>query len=248
MIWVAIAVLSGVALGPAALVAWRGLRLRGRREAELALYRAQLQELDRDLADGRILPAEHGPAVLEVQRRLLAAGAAVDNAAAGARRAPLLLAMGLIPLLAVGLYLHSGSPGLPAEPLQGRILRAENRARDDQAMIDQLKAKIATQDPKGQMAWRGYQLLGRVEAERHNMKAAAEAWGRALAIHFDPVTALEVAEATTEAEGMVSPASAALFRKALAAAPPNAPWRRMAEKRLSQAGQALPASPTPPSR
>ena len=44
----------------------------------MALHRAQLAELDRDLAEGRIAAAEHANAVLEVQRRLLTA----------ARRAP----------------------------------------------------------------------------------------------------------------------------------------------------------------
>jgi cytochrome c-type biogenesis protein CcmH len=55
-----------------------------------------------------------------------------------------------------------------------------------------------------------------------------------LASGFDPLIAAHAAEAATRAEGHVSPDSAALFRQALAAAPPDAPWRGVVEKRLAE--------------
>ena len=64
------------------------------------------------------------------------------------------------------------------------------------------------------------------------MMGAAKAWQRALANRFDPTLAAETAEAMTEANGHVTPAAAALFRRALAAAPADAPWRGMVERRL----------------
>ena len=62
--------------------------------------------------------------------------------------------------------------------------------------------------------------------------AAAEAWMAALQARFDPALAVRAAEALTRAEGRVTDASAALFRRALVGAPPNAPWRATAETRL----------------
>ena len=74
--------IAWIALGAATLVAilailWpaiRGVRTPPpRAEHDAALYRAQLTELDRDRAEGRLSDSEHRDAVLEVQRRLLAA-------------------------------------------------------------------------------------------------------------------------------------------------------------------------------
>ena len=69
MIWLSIVVVALVAMAPLGVSVWRGGGLRSRREAALALHRAQLTELDRDLAEGRLLATEHEAARLEVQRR-----------------------------------------------------------------------------------------------------------------------------------------------------------------------------------
>ena len=87
MIWLAIALLAAIALAPLALSLRRTAAARGRQEAAIALHRAQLAELDRDLADGRIAAAEHANAVLEVQRRLLAAAGGCRGGTAAQARA-----------------------------------------------------------------------------------------------------------------------------------------------------------------
>src|SRR5579875_2042264 len=100
MIWLALLILAGVTMAPLGLALRRGAVARGRRDADLALHRAQLAELDRDLAEGRIGPAEHKEARLEVQRRLLAADAARDpegTARAGGRGAAIAMFV-IIPL------------------------------------------------------------------------------------------------------------------------------------------------------
>ncbi len=48
--------------------------------------------------------------------------------------------------------------------------------------------------------------------------------------------AIRAAEAATRAEGSLSTGSAALLRQALAAAPPDAPWRGAVAARLKEAG------------
>src|SRR5690349_5329016 len=129
MIWLALLALVLAAMTPLALTLRRGeAAARGRREAAIALHRAQLAELERDLAEGRIAPAEHASAVLEVQRRLLAAAQREETPDWRGSRQPLLVALLLVPLIAFGLYVTGGSPFLPAAPLAERIARAEAEA------------------------------------------------------------------------------------------------------------------------
>ena len=75
MIWAWIAALALAVMAPLGWVLLRAPRARGRAEADRALFHAQLAELDRELAEGRMDAAAHRDAVLEVQRRLLAAPA-----------------------------------------------------------------------------------------------------------------------------------------------------------------------------
>lgn len=234
MIWLAAALLAGAALTPLALTLRPALSARGRREAALALHRAQLAELDRDLAEGRIARAEHQGAVLEVERRLLSAAATGEPVSGTAQRGPVWAALAMVPLAAGLLYLTGGSPGLPAAPLKARIAAAEQRARAEAHMVEELRTVLATLDPRSEKAREGYVLLGEAEARLGNMKGAADDWKVALASRFDPTLALEAAEATAEANGRVTAEAAALFRRALAAAPADAPWRKMAEQRLAE--------------
>src|SRR3954454_11050551 len=103
MIWIALAVLALAVLAPMLFVLRGRAGARGARELAMQLHRAQLQELDRDLAEGRILPAEHQTAVLEVQRRLLTAAEAADAAPRPGSSWPVLAAAVLVPVAALAL-------------------------------------------------------------------------------------------------------------------------------------------------
>src|SRR5690242_3394369 len=85
--------------------------------SDVAVYRDQLDEIERDRAAGLIGGAEAEAARIEVSRRLLAAAdapaAAPVAAADGRRRTVALIALVLLPLGAASLYLTLGSPGLP---------------------------------------------------------------------------------------------------------------------------------------
>ena len=235
MIWLAIALLAAIALAPLALSLRRTAAARGRQEAAVALHRAQLVELDRDLADGRIAAAEHANAVLEVQRRLLAAAGGAETASRSSSRGPVLFALVLVPLGGLVLYLLGGSPELPAVPLADRIAAAQEREVREALLIGQLRQRLSQIDPNTEQARQGYVLLGNAEASRGQLQAAADAWRTALAARFDPTIAAEAAEALTEARGHVDDEAASLFRRAIADAPADAPWRPMAQKRLSEA-------------
>lgn len=234
MIWLAIALLAAIALAPLALSLRRIAAARGRHEAAVALHRAQLVELDRDLADGRIATGEHANAVLEVQRRLLAVAGGTETAPRSSSRGPVLLALVLVPLGGLVLYLLGGSPELPAVPLADRIAAAQEREARETALIGQLRARLSQIDPHSEQARQGYVLLGNAEASRGRLQEAADAWRTALAARFDPTIAAEAAEALTEAHGQVDDEAASLFRRAIAESPADAPWRPMAQKRLSE--------------
>ncbi len=242
MIWLWLLVVACVTLAPVAWFAGQGGRLRGRRDAALALHRAQLTELDRDLAEGRLLPAEHAAARLEVQRRLLREA---DDAEAGpARSGPfgVVLLTALVPALAVILYVAAGgAPDFRAreaaarQVAQGMAAQARQTA-EDEAVIARLRETLAKMDSHTDTARRGYVMLGRAELSLGHLPEAAEAWRQALAQRFEPDLGAETAEVISEAQAHVTPEAANLFRRALAEAPADAPWRKAAEKRVSEAG------------
>ncbi len=230
MIVVWIALLALAVLAPLLLVLRTRTQTRGAREPAMDLHRTQLRELDRDLAEGRLLPSEHQSAVLEVQRRLLAVAATQEVGAKDGARWPVLATAAAVPLVAVGLYLASGSqPFMPS--VRGSSEDA-SLAQQNQ-MVEELRIRLAMMDPATDVARQGYLLLGSVEETRGNPAAAAVAYRAALGSKFDPLVAARAAEAATRAEGGVSESSAALFRRALAAAP-DAPWRAIVEARLKE--------------
>jgi cytochrome c-type biogenesis protein CcmH len=234
VIWLVIVLVAAVALAPLAYSLRKEAVARGRREAAIALHRAQLAELDRDLADGRIAAAEHASAVLEVQRRLLAAADSTEPRSSAGSRSSVLFALMLLPLGAFVLYWIGGSPWLPAAPLAERIAAAQQEATREAALIAQLRQRLGELDVHSEQARQGYVLLGNAEASRGRLPEAVDAWRTALATRFDPTLAAETAEAITEVNGSVTNEAAALFRQAIAASPADAPWRPMAEKRLSE--------------
>ena len=234
MIWLSIILLSALTLLPCALILRGTPAARDRHEAALALHRGQLGELDRDRADGLIADSEFGTARLEIQRRLLAeAGRTADGGTTGSR-APVAAMLVLVPLAAIALYLIGGHPGLPAQPIAGRMAQADARTQDDTRLLAELQAQLGKLPPGSPQAHEGYVLLGQAEATRNDWAAAAAAWAHALQDGFDATLAAQTAEAQARAEGHVSAQSAALFRRALDAAPRDAPWRLLAEQRIAQ--------------
>lgn len=231
MIWLWAALLAAAVLAPLALTLRGRSTARGARDMAIALHREQLAELDRDLAENRILPAEHANAVLEVQRRLLATAAGEEAPARTPGRTggrlPVVAALGIVPALALAIYLLGGRPGMPSVTGTDRAVGAAEEA----LLIGQLREQLAAMDPGSDRTREGYVLLGNAEAARgHDMDAAA-AWRRALAIRFDPTLAVQAGAAELRAKGTVDGGIADLFRQALAAAP-DAPWRAAVEERL----------------
>jgi cytochrome c-type biogenesis protein CcmH len=232
------ALLAAVAaLVPLAWSIWRPLTIQGRRQSAMALHRAQLDEIDRDASEGRIPPELRETARLEVQRRLLAAAESPDVPPATGGRALVIAALIMVPLASVSMYSIGGHPELPGAPLAARIESGEVGALADAQIARALRARIEESIPGSDETRQGYVLLGNVENAHGNLAEAADAWGAALAIQFDPTLAAQTAEARTQADGRMTPVTAGLFRQALAAAPIDAPWRSLAERRLVNFGE-----------
>src|SRR5205823_4068827 len=111
-------VLGLMTLVAAFAVLWPLRRAPSRQVAgsEIAIYRDQLAEVDRDLASGVIASGEAEAARVEVSRRLLAASRLQEPIALPAsvtlRRAVAIVALVALPLLSAALYLHYGSPDM----------------------------------------------------------------------------------------------------------------------------------------
>lgn len=194
MSWLFLALLAAFILAPLAWAVLRPPRARSRGEADLALFHAQLAELDAQRAEGRLDDASHKAATLEVQRRLLAAPA-VKALPKSVSASPLLLAaLILIPVAGVILYVERGSPGMPSATLTER---RQAEAADD-AIIRQLRERLRTADPATETGRQGFILLGNAERGRGNLEAASTAYRRALDARFDLGLAIRYVEVEIE--------------------------------------------------
>ena len=180
MIWVLIALVSAAA---AAVLALPLLRPRAsappRVDFDLAVYRDQLTELDRDHARGLLSDAEREAARLEVERRMLAAADAPVGATAVSPppRRPLRAALALAaPALALGLYLAVGAPSL------GLRSGAENAERAQRAEIARYVDRLASHVKEEPDDARGWSMLGRSYALLSRFGDAIEAYKRAEAL------------------------------------------------------------------
>jgi cytochrome c-type biogenesis protein CcmH len=263
--WALIGALALCALLPLLVVVLAGPgTARGRREADLALYRAQLAELDREREAGRLEPEAHQAARLEVQRRLLAspADAPASTAPPWMARLLLLSALLLAPAFALRVYLEGGVPDMPSAP---QAVRAEARERDD-ALLATLRARLAQLDPLSEPARAGYALLGNAERARGRLEAAAAAYRVSLTAGFEAGVAGQLAQVLLEADrveearslladalprapqdiglrflgGLAEARSGrpevarAVWTALIADAPPEAPWRAMVQRRMAE--------------
>jgi cytochrome c-type biogenesis protein CcmH len=141
-------------------------RVQNRREAALALHRAQLVELRRDFDESRIGEAEYQTAKLEVERRLLTADQFAAEALDGSATPLLIATIIAVPVMAFGFYLPGSTPSVPSEPHAQWIARqAAANARLDQ-FIGILRAHLAAEDPSSVDASQGQAYLAEALSEQ----------------------------------------------------------------------------------
>lgn len=113
-------------------------------EADLAVYRDQLTELERDRARGLVEPDQAASLEAEIGRRMLSAGrsaGAAPTRSTPARRLTLLL-MAAVPIGALLIYLAVGHPDLPAQPLADRAVSPEADPAKILAAVEGVKAGL----------------------------------------------------------------------------------------------------------
>jgi cytochrome c-type biogenesis protein CcmH len=221
----------------------RRYRVESRAAHDLAIYKDQLAELKREVASGAIGAAAENAARLEIERRILAAGAegAAPRVAEIKPRRFLPAIIGIaLPLLALGLYVEIGNPQLPAQPLASRakptpVMSGDTEARV-RAALEQLRRRLET-DPKDVSAWLS---LGRLRLGIGQVGEAVTALREAERLAPDNVEVLvALAEALTfEAQGSVTPSARGLFERALTKDPKLAGARYYIGLAEMQAGDA----------
>jgi cytochrome c-type biogenesis protein CcmH len=222
--WIAFAAAT---IGAVLAILWpalRGVRAYApRADHDAALYRAQLVELERERAEGRLTEGEHRDAVLEVQRRLLAAAtdAKVEATAMPQAGRWLVLATAVaLPTAALLFYLPRGQPDMPAFPFAAAQAERDAQEAEANALIARVRDRIASFPAGSNEARQGWILLAGVERRRGRLPAAIAAYRQALAIRFEAELATDLAETLALAEeGRVTDEAMALLRRAAAVDP-----------------------------
>jgi cytochrome c-type biogenesis protein CcmH len=180
------------------------------REAfDRAVYRDQLKELEREVARGAVAESEAATARLELQRRLLAADGDDKQTTAGARKPLLAGAIALaIVLIAGGIYLRLGSPGMPDDPYADRQAERDQVAQQ-QAQINQIRgmvAKLAEEMKQRPDDLDGWLRLGRSYAVLGQADDAAAAFAQAEKLKpNDPAVLMTEAQALMAGRSLSEP-------------------------------------------
>lgn len=214
-------------------------------DPDVAFYRAQLAELENDVARGTIDQLEADRTRVEVQRRLLAAdGRHMTRGGSAPSRGVAIAVIGVITAAGLGAYWQLGAIGYPDLPLKARIAASDEMRlnRPDQAAlqaaalpslapdvpadylasVEQLRKLVPTRPDD----LRGWELLAYHEAQMREYPAAVEAQARVMTLRGDAASVndkrLMVDLMVTAADGLVSPEAEVLVRQILEADPENA--------------------------
>jgi cytochrome c-type biogenesis protein CcmH len=216
-------------------------------EADLAVYRDQLSELNADQARGLIPDPEADAARTEIARRVLASAGRVDQE----RAAPALghdririVGLGLamtLPLAAMVLYLLVGSPGMPDYPFSARAGTSNDTAGLPQ-LITRVEARLREHPEDGE----GWDVIAPVYLKQARYAEAVDAFTRAIAaLGESPRRLAGLAEASVlRHDGIVTEAARVIYEK-LAKLEPSRPeprfWLAVAQEQDGRISDAVAA-------
>jgi len=215
-LWLGLALMTVAAI---LAVLWPLARRRSiaRSGSDVAVYRDQLDEIERDRAAGLIEDKEAAAARIEVSRRLIAAVDAqpAADASAGAtwrRRAVAAVALVALPLIASTFYLSLGSPSLPDQPLASRLA-----GRGGQS-IDSLLAQVETHLERNPSDGRGWEVIAPIYLRLGRFDEAVKARRNALRLNGENAERqAALGEALVfAANGIVTADAKAAFEKSVA--------------------------------
>lgn len=210
MLWIVLTVMCSAAAVLVTVPLVRRYEKRDQMAAGTAVFKDQLKEIDRDMAQGLISADDAGLARLEIERRILAAAKSASGPRPVSqlwRNAALAAAAALVVVGSVSIYALQGRPELaqpsPAEP-------------DLASLLAKLEQHLQS-NPGDAEGWR---MLGLSYFNMQRYQQAAEAYGKAHALDASAANKTAYAEALTlAAGGAVTPQAQALLAEVLKADP-----------------------------
>jgi cytochrome c-type biogenesis protein CcmH len=201
---------------------WRAGRGADEGEAAVAMFRRQLADIDRELAQGRLASEEAAATRTEITRRMLAAAdrereegefSAANPGEVSWRIGAAVGVAGLLPAAALAIYFAVGAPAAFNPPVAAGTARGAGQ-HDITALAaaaNQLKVRLEREPDHPE----GWVLLGRTLASLQRFDEARDAYGRAIAFKPDePQLHAELGEVVVlAAGGTVTPAAEAEFAK-----------------------------------
>lgn len=168
---------------------------------DLAIYRDQLADLERDLQAGALTADRYEQARRELERRLAdeLEPQAEAAAAPGSRKAVTVAVVAGVPVLAIALYLVLGAPAA-LDPAATIPEEAAHSVTAEQ--IEQMIAKLAKRLESAPDDPEGWAMLGRSYAALERFKEAADAYKEAVKrVPADPQLLADYADALGMAQG-----------------------------------------------
>jgi len=190
----------------------------GRSGSDIAVYRDQLDEVERDVAAGLIGKTEAEAARVEISRRLIAAADTARTALSGPSVTSVAWGRGItgfaallaLPALAGGLYLWLGSPQLASAQQEAAGAAASSSVED---LVAQAEAHLRGNPDNG----RGWEILGPVYMRLGRYSDSVTAWRNALQLLGESAERdANLGESlTAEANGVVTAEAKAAFLRAV---------------------------------
>ncbi|MBY5661967.1 c-type cytochrome biogenesis protein CcmI [Rhizobium leguminosarum] len=205
------------------------------RAGEAAVYRDQLRELDRDLNGGLITPEEADYARAEIGRRLIAVSAdepAETPKPARHHRFTEAFVLLVLPVLGLCLYLTTGRPDLPSQPLEARL---ENPGNDVAVLITKAERHLAEKPDDG----KGWDVLAPIYFRTMRVNDAQVAYRNAIRLLGpSPVRLGGLAETLMAvSDGVVTEEARQVLEQSLTLEPDNPRARFYIALSMEQAGR-----------
>jgi cytochrome c-type biogenesis protein CcmH len=147
--------------------------------SEAAFYKAQLDEIQRDVERGQLPQSEASSARAEAARRLISLRSETQKASTVAsRRARLTVAVAVaigVPVIALPLYAYLGQPQMPDEPLASRP-PASLASNDVEAAVAGVESHLIAKPDDG----KGWAVIAPVYMRLERYEDAARAYSEAL--------------------------------------------------------------------
>ncbi|MDC9832872.1 c-type cytochrome biogenesis protein CcmI [Rhizobium sp. MJ37] len=236
LFWILVAVLTAVVAAILLYPLLRGAKVAENiRAGEAAVYRDQLRELDRDLNGGLITLEEADYARAEIGRRLIAvSGDEPTETPKPARHHRFTEAFVLLvlPVLGLCLYLTTGRPDLPSQPLQARL---ENPGNDVAVLITKAERHLAENPDDG----KGWDVLAPIYVRMMRVNDAQVAYRNAIRLLGPSAVRLDGLAETLMAvsDGVVTEEARQVLEQSLTLEPDNPRARFYIALSSEQAGR-----------